>query len=112
MELKVVEAGEVTHVALAGRLDVAGVSAVEVKFLAHTATRRKPAIVDLSGVTFLGSLGIGMLVGSAKSLALHGARMVLLDPQEMVEKTILVAKVAPIIPIVHGIEEARKLVVS
>jgi anti-anti-sigma factor len=86
------------------------VAAVEVKFLAATAARRKPAIVDLSDVTFVGSLGIGMLVGAAKALARHGISMVLLDPQEFVERTLTVAKVPDVIPIARGIDEAREIV--
>ena len=112
MEMAVLEAGDVTLVALSGRLDIEGVGAVEVKFLAATAAHRRPTIVGLSDVTFLGSLGIGMLVGSAKSLARHGARMVLLDPQPLVERTLEASSVSTVIPIAHGIEEARALLAT
>lgn len=112
MEMTVLEAGDVTRVALAGRLDIEGVGAVEVKFLAATAAHRRPSVVDLSAVTFIGSLGIGMLVGSAKSLARHGARMVLLDPQPLVERTLVASSVPAVIPIAHGIEEAHELLAA
>lgn len=109
MEMKTLEAGEVTRIALVGRLDVAGVSAIEMEFLAATTARRRPTIVDLSETTFLGSLGIGMLVGCAKALARHGARMVLLNPQELVEKTLNAGSVSDIIPTAHSLEEAGRI---
>ena len=73
MELRVIEESDgLTHVALEGELDIPGVNAVGDKFYFHLTARRKPAIVDMAGVRFLSSLGIGMLVCVAQSLKRHG----------------------------------------
>lgn len=75
-EVVLVEATEVcTVVAVRGRLDAAGVREVELKLISQTATRRKPAVIDLAEVEMIGSVGVGMLVGLAKSLRAHGLGM-------------------------------------
>jgi len=108
MELKILEAGPPTRVALIGRLDVAGVGAVETRFVAATATQRRPVIVDVSELTFIGSLGIGMIVGAAHALKRHGAGMVLLDPQPFIERIFDVTHMGEAVPVVHGIEAALR----
>jgi len=73
-EIALVEATDAfTHVALMGPLDSAGVGAVELKLTSHTVARRKPAIIDLSGVDVLTSLAIGMLMTIARTMHGHGA---------------------------------------
>jgi anti-anti-sigma regulatory factor len=69
-ELMILEAsGDITHVAIAGPLDLDGVKAIERRFGIQTTVRRRPTIVDLSGVESISSLGIGMLVEAARGLA-------------------------------------------
>jgi hypothetical protein len=48
----------ITHLALVGRLDVAGMHKVDIKFHGYTAARRKPTLVDLSQLEFIASLGM------------------------------------------------------
>jgi len=81
----------ITRVELKGRLDLAGVQSVETQFTAHTAAAHKPAVVDLSGVEFIASLGLRMLLSTAKALRAAGARMVLLSPQPMVAEVLRTA---------------------
>jgi anti-anti-sigma factor len=72
-ECVVIEANDAfTHVALRGRLDVSGVAGVEPEFTRQVVARRKPAIVDISAVEILASIGVGMLVRTARSLHSHG----------------------------------------
>ena len=106
-ELWVVESGErYSHVAMIGRLDTEGIDSIETTFAAHTAARRLPAIVDMTSVTFLASLGMGMLVRVAKSLKQHQAGMVLVGPSEPVERALRAAKIDEVIPIVRRRDEA------
>jgi anti-anti-sigma factor len=72
-ELVIIEANDtLTHVALRGRLDMTGVSDVELKLTAQTVARRKPAIVDICEVDVLASIGVGMLIRIARSMHSHG----------------------------------------
>ena len=110
MELKIIKADEdLTHLALSGRLDVVGEREVGVRFKAYTAARKKSALIDLSGVTFLASLGIRMLFLSAKSLAGAGERMVVLNPQPLVEETLRTAGLTELMPIAQSVDEALEI---
>ena len=109
-DLTVIEHSDgLTHVALAGRLDVAGVDRAELKFTSHTAARKKPTIVDISQVDFIASLGIGMLISAARALASHGATMVLLSPQQEVARTLRASSIDTIIPIADSPDHALEL---
>jgi anti-anti-sigma factor len=108
IEIKVLDEGPPGRIALIGRLDINEVGAIETKFVTLTATQRRPVIVDLSGLTFIGSLGIGMIVAAARALKRHGAGMVLLDPQPFIERIFDIAHVGEAVPVVHGIEEAQR----
>lgn len=110
ISLKILESSErLMHVALVGRLDTEGVGVIEVSLSAHTVSRRLPTIVDLAEVTFLASLGMGMLVRIARTLRRHQAGLVLLNPQEPVERALRAARIDDITPIVHGQDEALRV---
>jgi anti-anti-sigma factor len=98
-----------THVKLTGRLDVAGVNKVTLEFSRHVATRRKPTVVDLSGVDFIASLGMGMLVTNAKALHRHSVKMILADPKALVEEALRSAGIDALIPIAHGPSEVAAM---
>jgi anti-anti-sigma factor len=98
-----------THVALRGRLDIRGVNGVQDQFVFNTTSRHKPTLVDLSEVTFIASLGIGMLVGAARALQKSGAKLVILAPQSLVLQVLEAAGIDGVIPIVHEESDALEL---
>ena len=112
--LRVIQLNEVrmddriTHLAIVGKLDVAGLHAIDVKFHGYTAARRKPTLVDLSGLEFITSLGMGMFVSCARSLQRYGAKMVLLNPQPQVEEVLRAVGIDQGIPLVHDVEEGLR----
>ena len=99
-----------SHVRLVGTLDIDGVRAVELKFTASTASRRTHAIVDLSQVTFIASLGMGMLVGVARALGAGKHRLVLLAPQPQVATALRTARLDSLMPIAADLDTAHALV--
>jgi anti-anti-sigma factor len=100
MELTITEQSEtLTRVALIGRLDTMGVERVETQFNAAITPRGKNAVLDLSGVSFLSSMGIRMLLTAARTLARRGARLVLQAPQPLVLESIRHAALEDLIPI-------------
>lgn len=110
MAISVIRADDqFTHVALSGWLDAPAVDEIETDFLAHTAERERPAIVDLSGVDFMGSMGMRMLVKAAKSLVSCGRRLVLLGPQDPVEEGLRTAGLDSVLPIASDADEAQRL---
>ncbi|MDB5411055.1 MAG: hypothetical protein JWL84_5967 [Rhodospirillales bacterium] len=92
--------GGVTSIVLVGRLDIAGAGAIDLRFSALTGSR-KAVVVDLAQVSFLASMGIRTLVTGAKAVRGHGGKMVLLSPEENVEKALKTAGIDALIPIHH-----------
>lgn len=113
MEIKVIKAdGDYTHVALSGRLDIHGVSTVEMKFAELVGAKGRPSIVDMTEVDFLASLGMRMLLSSAKALRAKGAKLVLYNPQPVVLEALQTAGFGAIMPIAHDFEKATALLKS
>ncbi len=100
----------ITHVALAGRLDTTGVEDIDESFSAATGSRERPAIIDLSEIEFMASRGIGLLIGNTKRLNKAGHKLVLLNPQELVEAAIKTCRVDLLMPIVHDLDDAIRIV--
>ncbi len=108
MELFVVESSEtLTHIALSGSLNLAGVQKIEIVFLAHTAAAKKPTIVDLAAVDFLASLGLRMLLDAAKTLRRNERPFILLRPTFDVEAVLKMSGIDTIAIILHSEEDAR-----
>lgn len=100
---------EITHLALSGRLDAAGLQGNDIKFAGFTSARRKPTLVDLSQVEFIASLGVGMLISAATTLKRSGARLVLLNPSETVERVLVTLGIDQVIPIARSLEDGLRL---
>ena len=109
MELQLIDLGTASKVALQGRLDTPGVDRIETRFTASVVAPGKSALVDLSGVTFVSSMGIRMLIGTARSLNLKKARMVLFGPQPLVKESLDHVSITDVIPVVGTEAEALEL---
>ncbi|HLO32522.1 MAG TPA: STAS domain-containing protein [Anaerolineales bacterium] len=91
---------------LKGALDIKGTDAVEVEFVHHCMGENVRVLVDLSRVNYISSIGIPMLINSAKSVALHGGKLVLLNPQRAVEDILELAGIPLIVPIYEDSDKA------
>lgn len=110
MELVVVEIGPAaTCVRLEGRLDAAGADAIGVRFSAAVASPGRHAVIDLSGVSFLASMGIRLLISTARALYTKGSMLVLYGAQGPVLEVLQEASIDQIIPISATREEALAL---
>lgn len=100
MDMNVTELGEKLNcIRLTGRLDSPGVDHIEIRFTAALVSAGHSAIVDLSGVSFLASMGIRMFISSARALRLKGARMVLFGASDAVQSVLDHVALDQIIPI-------------
>jgi len=109
MELQVIEqTAAFTHVALVGRLDTPGVDRVETRFNAALVNPRRHAIVDLSAVEFLSSMGVRMLLAAAKALGRSGTRLVLVAPRPLVEGALRHSAIDELIPVRADLAAARE----
>jgi len=96
----------IDRVRLVGRMDSAGVAAIDDRLGAIAATGSARVLVDLSGVPFLASIGIRSLLTSARTLRRRGGAMALLGPQAVVEEVLRLTGIEAMIPIFHDLETA------
>jgi len=112
MELEIAEkTEEITRLALRGRLDTPGVDQIGAKFTAALA-HGGHGVVDLSEVTFLASLGIRLLVSTARTLDRRGFKFVLVAPQPLVEQALKHTSVSDLVPVCATTDEALALLAS
>lgn len=83
----------------AGSFDITEVNQIETKFAAYCSGEKLSVIVDLSGVEYLASIGIRLLVINAKSLKTRNGRMVLLSPTTDVMSVLEITDIPAIIPV-------------
>ncbi len=106
MELVVADHDAATRlVTLIGRLDALGADQVEHRFAAAVQADRH-ALVDLSQVPFVGSLGLRMLISLARSMQRRGRRMVLFGADPLVQGIFDTVALGDLIPIAADREAA------
>src|SRR5262245_47738524 len=92
---------------LIGRLDILGTGEIETKFSGYCAGEKPLVVVDLEKVDFLASIGIRLLMLTAKSIASRGGKMVLIHPSAEVQNVLDVTGVPAIIPVYSQLESAE-----
>lgn len=97
--------GEVTRVILDGRLDIQGSAAIDLK-MNVVAGSSKFILLDLTNVSFLGSMGLRSIVLPAQAVKRRGGKMALLNPSPMVEEVLKASNIDEIIPIYHDLDAA------
>src|SRR6202011_4949598 len=90
--------GGITRVLLNGRLDIQGAAAIDLK-MNVLAGSSKFLLIDLTNVSFLGSMGLRSLVLPAPAVKPRGGKMALLNPTPMVEEVLKASNIDEIIPI-------------
>lgn len=108
MEMHIEEpAGDIARVRLVGRMDYAGATEIDARFM-ELAAREKFLLVDLSKVNFLASMGIRTLIMAAKALKERGGKMILFSPEMMVAKVLKTSGTDTLIPVYYDLPLARK----
>ncbi|MBK9927828.1 MAG: STAS domain-containing protein [Anaerolineales bacterium] len=107
MDLQYNETNGTRIIKLTGKLDIIGTGAIETKFAGYSAGEHTHMLVDLSDVDFLASIGIRLLVLTAKSIASRGGKMALVNPTSDVRGVLEVTGIPAIIPIYSDLESAQ-----
>ena len=110
MELIIHQRPDISYVALVGRFDAGGVEEMEIPFNEATTARGLSAVVDVSGISFMSSLGIGFLFATSKKLKKAGGKLVLLNPQGMVAAVLKTSKMDKVMPLFYDLQEAVRAV--
>ena len=99
------DTGPTPRVVLTGKLDIAGAEVVALP-LATLSGGKNGLLLDMSGVTFISSIGIRHLVSASKALARRGGRLVLLNPNSMVTDVLETSGVVEFMQIARSEAEA------
>ncbi len=109
MRIETSDTGEATaRVALTGRLDIAGAGVVALP-LATLAGAKRGLIIDMSGVSFIASIGIRHLVLAARTLSRRNGRLVLLNPTVLVTDVLTTSGLTDMLPIAQSESEAMSV---
>jgi len=97
--------GGVTKLSLNGKLDIAGAGAIDMPWSVMMGSRRA-IVVDLSGTSFIASMGLRTLIMGAKTVASKGGKMVLLNPNADVAKVLEDSGTTSIVAIYSDLDAA------
>src|SRR5215813_8610043 len=97
------------RIVLSGRLDSKGTEEIAVKFAALSTPAKRRVLVDLTGISFLASIGIRAVLSNAKALQNNGGRMVLfVGGNSAVAKTLEATGIDTLVPMFANAAEAEK----
>ena len=92
---------------LTGKLDVYGVNSIDIDFIRCCSGDDLRVLVDISGVNYISSVGIPMLINSAKTVASRGGKLALLKPRPNVAEVLELTGIPLIIPVYADLESAK-----
>lgn len=99
----------VLKIALSGSLDAPGAMGVEEQFQNRLNEQGGKVIVDLSGLEYMSSYGLRMLLMAAKSLHDHSGGLFLAAPRQHVMDVIRVAGYDTMFPVYESLDEAIRV---
>jgi anti-sigma B factor antagonist len=97
--------GGITRVLLNGRLDIQGAALIDLR-MNVLAGSSKFLLIDLTNVSFLGSMGLRSIIIPAQAVHRRGGKVALFGPVPMVEEVLKASNIDEIIPIYHNIDSA------
>lgn len=107
MQIEITDVGDnLRKVTLTGRLDTPGVLGIEPRFVTGLVPGGKSAIVDLSQVDFVSSMGIRMFISVARNMKDNHAKLVLYAPQPRVDEVLDAAAFRQLVPVLKDAAEA------
>ena len=97
MKFKVAQQGGVTVISLQGSL-MGGPDAASLNTQLHEllAANKKYVVLDLAGIEFMNSSGLGMLIGGASTLKNAGGKLTLANASQKILALIKITKLSPV----------------
>ncbi|MGW5193984.1 STAS domain-containing protein [Kribbella sp. NPDC004138] len=108
--LATIDAGSYVMVRVVGDLDLESAPVLTAGLKAQLGPR--PIVLDLSGVEFMDSSGLGVLVGAHKEAAARDGALVLAAPSPRVHKIFKVTKLHKVFAVHETVDQAVEAVVS
>jgi anti-sigma B factor antagonist len=96
---------------VSGRLDMEGTDSVSARLMELVEAPKKGVVIDLSGVRFLASVGIRVLIASAKAVHQRGGKLaVVVARGSTVSMSLEATGVDELIPVFTDAKEAEEAV--
>ncbi|MCD9624631.1 STAS domain-containing protein [Rhabdothermincola salaria] len=105
-------ADAVTIVAVTGELDMASAPRLRQELVSLASAGRTTIVIDLAGVDFLDSTGLGVVLGALKRVRAAGGDLALARTEPQVAKVFEITRLSDIMPLHDTIEAAIAAVVS
>ena len=105
LEVETLRRDGLAHVVLRGELDLSTVEKVEQELDAVQAGEDKLLVLDLSGLTFLDSTGLRLMVTADQRAQKEGRRLVIVKGPEPVQRVFSITKLDETLDIVDDVSE-------
>jgi anti-sigma B factor antagonist len=108
MELRVdaADRGDVSVLAPVGDIDLHTAPVVDRRIEELEAVGRRTVVVDLTGVEFLDSSGLGMFVAAQHRLSAAGGGLRIACPPPHAQKVFRITRLAEVIPVYDSVDES------
>lgn len=97
--------GGVAVLSVAGEVDVATAPQLRQEAV-RLATPGRGLVLDLSGVEFLDSTGLGVVVGVLKRVRTHGGELAIAGAENHVRKVFEITRISDVLPMYETVDEA------
>jgi anti-sigma B factor antagonist len=104
--LQVVDHGEWSVVAVTGELELGTAPRLRQQVVSLVGEGRQRIVIDLSGVEFVDSLGLGVLVSALKRVRAHGGELRVAGPVPRVRALFSLTRLEEIIEVYESVDEA------
>ena len=106
MDITSKDRGEVTVLELNGKLDLANAGKVKSMVKSLLERRRNLIHLDMTGVEFINSSGLGAMVSMMKEIRLHQGRLTLSNPAPYVREIFEITQLVNVFEIYETADEA------
>jgi anti-sigma B factor antagonist len=103
---------EVTVLAVTGEIDVASAPRLRQEVVTLAGSGQVLLVVDLAGVDFLDSTGLGVLLGALKRVRAGGGELALCRAEPQVAKVFEITRLSDILPLHDSVAAAVAAVVE
>jgi anti-sigma B factor antagonist len=111
LEIKIIKKKDYVYVVeLKGSLDTETAPLLQEELNEIIDEKTKAVLIDMKGVTYISSSGIGVIIGVKKKLKQKQANFAMIDLQPQIEKVFNAMKILPIVDIFDNMPEADKYI--
>lgn len=111
LEIKIIKKKDYVYVVeLKGSLDTETAPLLQEELNEIIDEKTKAVLIDMKGVTYISSSGIGIIIGVKKKLKQKQANFAMIDLQPQIEKVFNAMKILPIVDIFDNMPEADKYI--